>query len=80
MRLVLDEWQGGVKIGGLKSPADSELVKLLQNLEDVRSEYGLEMNYRKTIAMIVDWENNNQPNKLMDGWKPQSYVRIIWDR
>lgn len=75
MRLVLDDWQGGVIIGGtritnlryaddtaLVAESAAELLNLVTRLEDISNDFGLEVNYQQTKVMIVDSANDNQAN------------------
>lgn len=79
MRLVLDDWKGGIKIGGrtfsnlrfaddtvLIAESEEELLTLLHSLENKSREFGLNINYGKTRVMIVDRENEGrrQPDKV----------------
>ncbi|VEN63176.1 unnamed protein product [Callosobruchus maculatus] len=72
MRQVLDNWNGGVTIGGSKisnlrfaddttliAASQEELVALLNILEQHSAAYGLGINYNKTKVMIVDREHDN---------------------
>ena len=74
MTQVLDNWQGGVSIGGTRisnlrfaddttliAASQEELLALLNNLEQHSAAHGLSINYTKTKAMIVDREHNNHP-------------------
>lgn len=74
MRHVLDNWHGGITIGGSKisnlrfaddttliAASQEELLALLSNLEQHSAAYGLSINYNKTKVMIVDREHNNYP-------------------
>ncbi|VEN38755.1 unnamed protein product [Callosobruchus maculatus] len=67
MRQVLDNWDGGVTIGGSKisnlrfvddttliAASQEELVALLNILEQRSAEYGLGIKYNKTKDMIVE--------------------------
>jgi len=75
MRLVLEEWKGGVSIGGKKisnlrnaddilliAGSEAEYLELLK-LESVSQEYGLKIN--KTKVMIIDHaERKKRTNRL----------------
>lgn len=74
MRQVLEDWHGGVNIGGTKlsnlrfaddttliAGSQEEILELLKRLEDVSALYGLNINYNKTKIMIIDREHNNYP-------------------
>ena len=79
MRRVLEDWNGGVKIGGrrfsnlryaddtlLIANSPEELLEFLERLERVSLEYGLKINVSKTKVMIIDRDNENrrQPAKI----------------
>lgn len=79
MRRALEDWNGGIKIGGrrfsnlrfaddtlLIAGSTEEMLELLQRLEEVSREYGLKINANKTKVMIVDRlnENQRQPAKI----------------
>ncbi|VEN35957.1 unnamed protein product [Callosobruchus maculatus] len=72
MRQVLDNWNGGITIGGSKisnlrfahnttliAASQEELVALLNILEHHSAAYGLGINYNKSKVMIVDREHDN---------------------
>ncbi|VEN43850.1 unnamed protein product [Callosobruchus maculatus] len=74
LRQVLDNWNGGITIGGSKISnlrfaddttlivaSQEELVALLNILEQHSAAYGLGINYNKTKDMIVDREHDNHP-------------------
>lgn len=73
MRLVLDNWNGGIRIGGKKisnlrfaddtvliAENEEELLELLNKLENMSADYGLRVNYSKTKIMIIDRESENR--------------------
>lgn len=73
MRRTLENWNGGVKIGGrrfsnlrfaddtlLIACSAEELLEFIRRLEEVSREYGLKINAKKTKVMIVDRNNENQ--------------------
>lgn len=75
MREILENWNGGIAIGGKKISNlryaddtliivqdEGELRILMQRLENKSSVYGLEINKSKTKVMIVDRLNNNSPD------------------
>ena len=79
MRRVLEDWNGGVKIGGrlfsnlryaddtmLIASSPAELLEFMGRLERISSEYGLKVNVNKTKVMIIDRDNENrrQPAKI----------------
>ena len=79
MRRTLENWNGGVKIGGqrfsnlrfaddtlLIASSPEELLELIRRLEAVSQDYGLKINATKTKVMIVDRENENrrQPGRI----------------
>lgn len=74
MRLVLDDWEGGFKVGGKKisnlrfaddtllvAGSEEEITTLLERLQSVSRDYGLELNRSKTKIMIIDREHENEP-------------------
>ncbi|VEN38386.1 unnamed protein product [Callosobruchus maculatus] len=67
MRQVLDNWNGGITIGGSKisnlrfaddtiliAASQEELVALLNILEQHSAAYGLGINYNKNKVMIIE--------------------------
>ncbi|KMQ89503.1 endonuclease-reverse transcriptase [Lasius niger] len=71
MRQVLEDWNGGVTIGGEKisnlryaddtllvARSKEELLALLDRLNNTSLDYGLHINNTKTRIMIVDREHN----------------------
>ena len=80
MRRVLQQWNGGIKIGGkrfsnlrfaddttLIASSVRELLAFIERLEVVSLDFGLKINVNKTKIMIVDRENegrNNQPDRV----------------
>jgi hypothetical protein len=80
MRLTLENWEGGVKIGGkrlsnlrfaddtlLIANTAEELLELLRRLEEVSHEYGLKINVKKTKVMIIDRRNERRPQPAKIG-------------
>jgi exonuclease III len=74
MRKVLDNWQGGISVGGRKisnlryaddtlllAGSAEELTEIMRELERISREYGLEINRAKTKVMIIDRRNENLP-------------------
>lgn len=74
MRAVLDEWHGGVSVGGVKISnlrfADNtvliakdqpEMEVIISRLEQISSKHGLRIKYHKTKMMIIDRELSNRP-------------------
>lgn len=74
MRQVLDEWNGGLPIGGQKisnlryaddtvliAKSEEELMILVDRLEQKSAEYGLSVNFSKTKIMIINRETENNP-------------------
>ncbi|VEN59488.1 unnamed protein product [Callosobruchus maculatus] len=72
MRQVLNNWNGGITIGGSKisnlrfadkttiiAASQEELVALLNILEQHSAAHGLGINYNKTKVMIVDREHDD---------------------
>lgn len=75
MRDILDNWQGGVSVGGRKinnlryaddtliiTSSVEEMEFIMQRLQETSTEFGLKLNPNKTTVMIVDRQNNNQPH------------------
>ncbi|VEN37561.1 unnamed protein product [Callosobruchus maculatus] len=67
MRQLLDNWNGGITIGGSKisnvrvaknrtliAASQEELVALLNILEQHSAVYGFDINYNKTKVMIIE--------------------------
>ncbi|VEN44179.1 unnamed protein product [Callosobruchus maculatus] len=67
MRQVLDNWNGGITIGGSKisnlrfaddttliAASQEELIALLNILEQHRTAYGLGINYNTKKVMIIE--------------------------
>lgn len=74
MRIVFDDWQGGITIGGRKisnlryaddtlilAASSEELEYVMNRLDTVSREYGLRINAQKTKVMIIDRHRDNQP-------------------
>lgn len=66
MRTVLDGWNGGVSIARVKisklrfaddsiliAAIEDEMVELIPRIEDVSSEFGLQINRTKTKIMLI---------------------------
>lgn len=75
MRITMDNWEGGFTIGGTKisnlryaddttllASTETELIEIIEKLEDISQQYGLEINHNKTNIMIVDRKNRNRPD------------------
>ena len=75
MRNALDEWKGGFSVGGHKinnlryaddttlvASSMDELIEIVERVETASQEIGLKINLTKTKVMIIDRQNNNQPN------------------
>ena len=76
MRKVLENWEGGVSVGGKKFNnlryADDttiiagnaeDLEDIMERLERICLEYGLRINKAKTKVMIIDRPTGNQPQR-----------------
>lgn len=74
MWYVLDDWQGGITMGGKKfsnlrfaddttlfAATEEELMLLLDRLQSISLRFGLSINYNKSKIMIVDRANHNHP-------------------
>jgi len=74
MREILDEWQGGIPVGGRRINnlrcADDTLIiastilkitEIMSRLSVISEKYGLKINKSKTKIMIVDKQDNNFP-------------------
>lgn len=70
MRKVLEDWNEGVSIGGIKvsnlrfaddialiTPDMEKMRRLLKKLEDISKCYGLQINNGKTKLMVIDRKN-----------------------
>lgn len=83
MRDILDNWQGGISVGGRKvnnlryaddtliiTSSVEEMEFIMHRLQETSADFGLKLNPNKTTIMIVDRQNNNQPHiKTIAGFK-----------
>lgn len=67
MRRTCENWEGGITVGGMKitnlryaddttlfAASESEMVALLDRMEQISEEMGLSINRSKTKVMVVD--------------------------
>ncbi|KAI5642426.1 reverse transcriptase (RNA-dependent DNA polymerase) domain-containing protein [Phthorimaea operculella] len=80
MRRVLDNWEGGIRVGGhlinnlrfadnttIIGASESELAILLERIATISKEYGLHINRSKTKLMFIDRQGTSQrTNELSD--------------
>lgn len=82
MRKVLDDWEGGISIGGRKisnlryaddtliiAADEEQLINIMNKLESYSREYGLKINKTKTKVMIIDRSNDTSHIKNVGGYE-----------
>lgn len=90
MRQTLEDWEGGIKIGGVKisnlryaddttlfASSENEMAELLRRLETASLEMGLAINKSKTKLMIVDRFDTIQRTDILQDYETVNQFQYL---